>query len=85
MLFRSISRMQDEENRRRNKISLTDKGRDIVIQIQESVKEREEGIINNMPISLDELHDLLLKFIQESRKFNQEHIDDDKWEAKKGE
>lgn len=36
-----------------------------------------------MPISLDELHDLLLKFIQESRKFNQEHIDDDKWEAKK--
>lgn len=80
-----ISRMQDEENRRRNKISLTDKGRDIVIQIQESVKEREEGIINNMPISLDELHDLLLKFIQESRKFNQEHIEDDKWEAKKGE
>ena len=80
-----ITRMQDVENRRRNKISLTDKGRDIVIQIQESVKEREEAIINNMSISLEELQDLLLKFVHESRKFNDENLNDDKWEAKKSE
>ncbi|RAP52209.1 MAG: hypothetical protein BZ133_01625 [Methanosphaera sp. SHI613] len=69
-----IMRIEDNDNRRQNKISLTDKGIELANQIRDAGIKREEEIIKNSAYSRDELLDLLLELIENSDKYNKEKI-----------
>lgn len=78
-----ITRTQDEENRRRNIISLTEKGKQLAIEIRESSIERQKQILKNIPITTNELYNILESIITAAIEFNDENIkQEDNWEVK---
>lgn len=71
-----VDRQEDDENRRQNKISLTDKGRSFTIKLRDEGLKREEEIMKNVSISREELVELLLEILDNSRDFNEENMGD---------
>ena len=71
-----VNRIEDNENRRQNKISLTEKGRKFTVKLRDEGIEREENIIKNTSISREELIDIFLEILENSKEFNQENMGD---------
>ena len=71
-----VNRREDNENRRQNKISLTEKGRKFTVKLRDEGIEREENIIKNTSISREELIDIFLEILENSKEFNQENMGD---------
>ena len=71
-----VNRREDNENRRQNKISLTEKGRKFTVKLRDEGIEREENIIKNTSISREELIDIFLEILENSKEFNQETMGD---------
>lgn len=71
-----VNRQEDDENRRQNKISLTDKGRSFAIKLRDEGLKREEEIMKNVSISREELIELFLEILDNSREFNKENMGD---------
>ena len=71
-----VNRREDNENRRQNKISLTEKGRKFTVKLRDEGIEREENIISNTSISREELIDIFLEILENSKEFNQENMGD---------
>ena len=69
-----IRRIEDDENRRQNKISLTQKGINLAEEIRDVGIIREEQIIKNSKYSREELISLLLELLENSDEFNQKNI-----------
>lgn len=69
-----VNRMEDNENRRQNKISLTDKGRKWTNNIRNEGIRREEEIMENTSISREKLIKLFLEILENSKEFNQKNI-----------
>ncbi|MBE6486955.1 MAG: winged helix-turn-helix transcriptional regulator [Methanosphaera stadtmanae] len=71
-----VIRQEDNENRRQNKISLTDKGRDFTIKLRKEGIKREEEIMKNVSITREELIDLFLEILNNSKEYNDEIMGD---------
>lgn len=71
-----VVRQEDDENRRQNKISLTDKGRKFTIKLRDEGLKREEEIMNDVSISREEFIELLLEILENSKEFNEESMGD---------
>ena len=71
-----VNREEDNENRRQNKISLTDKGRDFTIKLRKVGIKREEEIMKNVSITREELIDLFLEILNNSKEYNEEVMGD---------
>lgn len=70
-----IKRIEDNDNRRQNKISLTDKGQKIAEELRDEGIKREEEIIRNSGYTREEIIDFTLKLIENSEKYNKENIE----------
>ena len=71
-----IIREEDDDNRRQNKISLTDEGKNLAIKIKNEANRREETIIENTSISRDELINIFLEILENSKEFNNNSMGD---------
>ncbi len=71
-----IIRKEDDDNRRQNKISLTEKGKKLTLKLRDEGNKREEEIMKNVSISRDELIELFLEIIDNSKEFNKENMGD---------
>lgn len=69
-----VNRKEDNENRRQNKISLTDKGRQWTNKIRDEGIQREEEIIENTSISREKLIKIFLEILDNSKEFNNKNI-----------
>ncbi|RAP54445.1 MAG: hypothetical protein BZ137_02105 [Methanosphaera sp. rholeuAM130] len=69
-----IMRTEDNENRRQNKITLTEKGSKLAQQVRDEGIKREEDIIKNSKYSREELVDLLLELVEKSNEYNEKGI-----------
>lgn len=69
-----VNRQEDDENRRQNKISLTEKGKSFTIKIRDAGIKREEEIMKNSNISREELIKQLLEILDNSKEFNNKNI-----------
>ena len=78
-----ITRTQDEENKRRNKISLTESGRKLATEMHNASKNRDKEILKDVPMEWSELNNILQKIAINSIKFNNQLIkDENNWEEK---
>ena len=66
-----IERIEDDENRRQNKIRITKKGNELANLLKKEEREREEAIMEHSPISREELIDYLLKIIEISKEYDE--------------
>ena len=66
-----IIRLEDNDNRRQNKISLTIKGITLAKKIKNLGIEREEEIIKNSKYSREELINLFLELIENSKLYDE--------------
>lgn len=71
-----ILRQEDNENRRQNKISLTDKGRSLTVTLRNLEFEREDEIMDSLAISRDDLIDILIDLLSNSKNFNDKYMGD---------
>ena len=71
-----VNRQEDDENRRQNKISLTDKGRTFTIKLRDEGLKRENEIMKDVSISREELIELFLEILGNSKEFNKENMGD---------
>lgn len=71
-----IIRIEDNDNRRQNKISLTEKGLNFTKTIRDEGMERENIIINNSKHTREELITLLLDLIETSNKLSENNINE---------
>lgn len=71
-----VNRQEDNENRRQNKISLTDKGRQFTQKIREEGIKREEKIMSNTSISRKQLIEIILELLENSKIYNEKNTGD---------
>lgn len=71
-----ILRVEDNDNRRQNKINLTSKGKSLAIKMKNESNQRDKEIIENTSISRDELINILLEILENSRKYNEKIMGD---------
>ena len=69
-----ILRIEDNENRRQNKIKLTPKGYKIAQKLRNEGIKREEELFKNINISRGEFINNTLDLIEESNKYNEEKL-----------
>ncbi len=69
-----IKRTEDDNNRRQNKISLTQKGEEIAIDLRDEGIKRENEILKNSQITREEMINFTLRLLENSQKYNQENI-----------
>lgn len=65
-----IQRTEDDDNRRQNKISLTYEGKVLAKTLLDKGIEREEEIMKNSNFTREELIELLLQLLENSKEFN---------------
>lgn len=71
-----VTRKEDNENRRQNKISLTPKGRKFTTKIRDKGIQREEEIMKNTTITRQELIKIFLEIIDNSKEYNEKILGD---------
>jgi len=71
-----VNRQEDNENRRQNKISLTEKGKTFAKKIRNEGIKREEKIMKNTSISRGQLIKQLLEILENSKEFNYKNMGD---------
>lgn len=69
-----IIRTEDNDNRRQNKISLTEQGKTLAKELKNEGIKREEQILKNTSISRDELIEILLEILENSKEFNNNNM-----------
>jgi len=67
-----VNRQEDNENRRQNKISLTDKGRTFTKKLRDEGIKRENEILNYCSTSREEFIEIFLEIIESSNGYNKE-------------
>ncbi|WP_455644808.1 MarR family winged helix-turn-helix transcriptional regulator [Methanosphaera sp.] len=72
-----IERVEDDENRRQNKIRLTQKGTKLIKKINEETLQRENEILKNSNCSREELYPILITLLEKSMEFNENNIDNE--------
>lgn len=71
-----ILRIEDNDNRRQNKISLTSKGKILAEKIKNESNQRDKIIIDNTSITREELINILLELLDNSSKYNEKTMGD---------
>lgn len=69
-----VIRQEDNDNRRQNKISLTTKGRTIIVKLRDKGIQREEEIIKNSSVKRQELIELFIDILENSKEYNEKNI-----------
>ena len=69
-----IIREEDDENRRQNKIKLSQKGTQLASIIHDETLKRENEIMKGVSVSREELISILREVIDNSIKFNEENL-----------
>lgn len=67
-----VNRQEDNENRRQNKISLTDNGRIFTKKLRDEGIKRENEILNYCSTSREEFIEIFLEIIESSNGYNKE-------------
>ena len=66
-----IERIEDNENRRQNKIKLTMKGYKLAIKIRNEAIKREEDLFKYLTISRKEFINIILELLEKSNNYNE--------------